>query len=237
MIRAWSASAALAAACLLASSAWAHFVWVETEPAGEQLLIRSGFGEPGGPGAWDGPLAEKIKNTKYWTRSASGVKPVELPLDAQHEEYRAAVSGPRPSAVLGQCDYGVIQRGDKPAFWLRYSAKNLVGSPSVWQDDKPSSEVRAEVCAKLTKGEVLLTVYHLGKPAPKATIKATLPDTDTVELVTDDQGQARWKLAGPGRYGLYVSHTIEQSGEKAGKAYASQKDYATLTFTLQAADL
>lgn len=174
-----------------------------------------------------------MAKTQFWTRSTDGAtKTIEMPVDKKESEYRTELTGPLPSAILAASDFGVIQFGGNPPSWLRYTAKCLVGSPSTWADTKPTESLRIELMATLDGDGVRLKAFHLGKPLAGATIKATPPDGSRVELTTDEQGMARWPLAGAGMYGCYVGTTTNEPGEQDGKAFAALKDYTTLTFTL-----
>ena len=215
---------AFAAASIIASSALAHFVWIETKPTDAGLLVRSGFGEIDG---WDPDFIDRMANSTFWVRSATGMKPLSLPLDKKEAEYRATVADVHANAVLGATDYGIIAFGKSPPSHLRYTAKSFVGSPADWNDAKPTAELRIEVLAKLDGKNVALQVLHLGKPLAAAK-NAGL----AVELLTDEQGTALWPTAGAGLYSLYVGTTTNTTGELNGKKFEALKDYATLTFVL-----
>ena len=218
---------------LVAAPAWAHFVWIESAVDGMALLVRSGFGESEG---WDPDLIERLQAAKYWTRTSGELKPLDVPLDKTEKERRVKVSGPRPTAVLGQCDFGVVQLGSRPATWLRYTAKHLVGAAPSWSDQKANAEFRIEVLASQVGGKVRMQVLHLGKPLAGATINATPPQGDSLKLTTDDKGFADWTLVGPGKYACFVGTTIEGEGKLGEKSYASMKDYTTLTFEIVKGD-
>ena len=223
---AWAVMVLLA---INASNASAHFVWIQTEGGEGQLVVRSGFGEPEG---WDPELADRMKSAKFWTRFAGGLQPLVVPYDAKQEEYRTSVAGSAPSAVIGSCDFGVVQLGSRPASWLRYTAKSLVGEPSTWAEDKPTNDLRIELLAKLDGNRVQLKALHLGQPLADLTIKAQTPKGDNVELKTDTQGVAYWPLAEAGVYGCYVGKTTKEPGESGGKKYEALMDYTTLTFAI-----
>jgi hypothetical protein len=211
-----------------AATASAHFVWIETSAKNDGLLVRSGFGEPGG---WDPDLVEKIKQTKYWTRNGDKLEALALPLDATEKEYRAVVKDANPSAVIGNCDYGVIQFGANPASHLRYTAKSLVGAPAAWQD-VANKDLRVELIASPDGDAVKLQALFLGKPLTDAKIKATNPDGNDVELKTDGEGVARWPLVGGGVYRCYLGKRTKEAGELDGKKYEGLMDYTSLTFEI-----
>ncbi|MCE9604446.1 MAG: hypothetical protein K8U03_06015 [Planctomycetia bacterium] len=219
----------LAALLVGVSSAGAHFVWIETTAKEGQLLVRSGFGESGG---WDIDLVDKIKATKYWARTGGVLEPLALPLDTTEKEYRAKITGKAPSAIIGQCDYGVIQFGNSPASLLRYTAKSLVGAPAAWQDSTPNKDLRIELIASVEGEAVKLQALFLGKPLADAKIKADIPDGKSVEFKTDSTGTAHWPLVGGGTYRCYVGTTTKKPGELDGKKYDVLKDYTSLTFEI-----
>lgn len=211
------------------SSTKAHFVWIESQPTGAGLLIRSGFGEPDG---WDPDLVARMGKSTFWIRRGDESTEVAVPLDLKEQEYRATLDGAAPDAVLAATDFGVIQFGGNPPSWLRYTAKHLVGPPESWQDDAPMNDLRIEVLATHEGDHVALRVLHLGRPLVGASIKAYPADDAKVDLTTDEDGTARWNVSKAGLYALYVGTTTPTAGELDGKKYEALKDYATLTFRL-----
>lgn len=226
----WMSRAAVAALLVLSAAATvsAHFVWVESTTKDGRTDVRAGFGEGGD---WDQALVDKIAQTKYWARVDGKLQSLEMPLDKKAEEYRGKVEGKTPSAIIGVCDFGIFQRGPK-AGRLRYTAKNLIGSPTAWQDSTPNKDLRIEVLAGVEGNDVKLQVLFLGKPLPLAKIKATNPNGDDVELKTDAEGVAHWPQAGGGVYRCYVGTTTNEAGEHEGKKFDVLMDYASLTFEI-----
>lgn len=225
ILRSWSVVLPL----VVVSTAAAHFVYVESQPTAAGLLVRSGFGEPSG---WDPDLVGRMSKSTFWTRNGSTLKEIALPLDQTEQEYRTTLAGAAPEAVLAATDFGVIQFGPNPPSWLRYTAKNLVGTPDQWNDETPTKELRIEVLAKREGDDVVLRVLFLGKPLNGATIKTYPAKGENIELTTDEDGTARWKLTEAGLHSLYVGTTTPTAGEVDGKKYDALKDYATLTFRL-----
>lgn len=220
---------------IAASTSLAHFLWIDSKAAEVGLEVLAGFGEPEG---WDPEMVDRIKSAKYWIRGANReLQPLELTLDSEKGKYRAKIAGTPPTAILGVCDMGVVSFGKGKPFWLRYTSKELVGAPGRWNDVKASEPNRIEVLATRDGNGIRLTTIHLGKPLADATIKAFPPKGDKIELKTDSSGTARWSITQSGRHQLYVGGTVAGAGEHDGKTYDNIKDYATLTFTLSAADV
>lgn len=211
-----------------ASVASAHFVWIDSSTEGEKTLVKSGFGEPDG---WDPDLIDKISATVYSVKSKSGLTKLDMKLDDVEKEYRTTIEGATPSAIVASTDYGVVQFGPSPPGYLRYTAKRLLGDPKKW-DDSATSSLRVELVAKFAGDHVDLQALYLGKPAAAAKIKAALPGGDEVEMVTDAEGRATWKLAGPGNYGCYVGVKTPEEGTHGEKKYAVLMDYTTLSFAI-----
>jgi hypothetical protein len=222
-------AAAAALVAVLVAQASAHFVYVDSQPTDKGLLVKSGFGEPSG---WDPDLVTRMSNSTFWTRTGGALKEIQVPLDEKEQEYRTTLAGPAPDAVLAATDFGVIAFGGNPPSWLRYTAKHLVGTPERWNDETPTKELRIEVLARREGDDVVLRVLHLGKPLAGATIKTYPAEGENVELTTDEDGTARWKLSVKGSHSLYVGTTTQTPGETNGKKYETLKDYATLTFRL-----
>ncbi|HEY5313219.1 MAG TPA: hypothetical protein VIK18_11900 [Pirellulales bacterium] len=228
--RCWlSVALAVAAVFAGASTAGAHFVWIESEEHGDQVLVRSGFGEADG---WDPDLIDRMQAVQFWLRTPAGLQPLDVPLNAKEHEYRAEIPAKRPLAILAKCDFGVVQLGGKAPTWLRYTAKSLFGPAAAWADDRPTTELRIELLATFERDHVRLTAWHLGQPLAAAKIKATSPKGDRIELVTDSKGIARWRVDAPGVYVCYVGTTVQQAGERDRKPYETLKDYTTLTFRI-----
>ena len=211
-----------------ASVASAHFVWIDSATEGEKTLVKSGFGEFDG---WDPELIDKISATVYSVKTASGLKKLDMTLDAVEKEYRTTIDSAAPTTIVGTTDYGVVQFGPSPPGYLRYTAKRLLGEPKKW-DDSATSSLRVELVAKFVGDHVDLQALYLGKPAAAAKIKASLPNGDQVEMVTDAEGRATWKLAGPGNYGCYVGVKTPEEGTHGEKKYAVLMDYTTLSFAI-----
>lgn len=211
-----------------ASVASAHFVWIDSSTEGEKTLVKRGFGELGG---WDPDLIDKISATVYSVKSKSGLTKLDMKLDDVAKEYRATIDGAAPTAIVGSTDYGVVQFGTNPAGYLRYTAKRLLGDPKRW-NDSPTSSFRVELLAELVGDRVELRALYLSKPVTAAKTKASLPEGDEVEMITDSEGRASWKVAGPGNYGCYVGVKTPEEGTHAGKKYAVLMDYTTLSFAL-----
>lgn len=232
-------SVPLVAGCLVANlalstPALAHFVWIRSEFAGQELLVEAGFGDPQG---WDAEYSDSIAGTKYFVRTGAGKEePIELVFNKEAQAYvaRAAYSG--PAAVLGICEYGTFSFGGKPSL-LRYYAKRLTGSPETWVKLAGSEKLAIEAVPALIGTEIEVTVMASGKPVPNADLKIYGPKSKGVAAKTDSDGKVRWTTEGAGDYSLYVGRKLDGKGEHEGKAYDGVREYATLTFTLTAADL
>lgn len=220
----WLAFAAL----LIARPALGHFVWIQVEPASEGSRLTAGFGEPGD---WDEQFADRIKQTRYFVRDASGAEtPVTLSFDKEEGCYVGTHPSKGPFAVVATCEYGLFQRGDAPAAMLRYYAKTLVGAPETWAKTAGSKQLAIEVTPSLQKDTIELLVTTAGGPLASGKISAFGPKSNASLEVKD--GKATWPLEGPGVYSLFVGNRIPEKGEVDGKKFEAAAHYATLTFSV-----
>lgn len=228
MLRPLRTTAALVVFLAAASCASAHFLWIDARPEAKGLLVQAGFGEPAN---WEAEMLDKIETASYWLRTAEGADvAVKLEPDADDGCLAATSDQKGVVAVLGACDYGVVQFGKGGPFYLTYYAKRLVGAPDRWAHGSGSENVAIEVNPTLTADGVRLQVMASGRPVPEASLKVYGPKSDRVTLTADADGVALWPNEGSGRYMLFVGHDTKKAGSHDGKDFETSKDYATLMF-------
>jgi uncharacterized GH25 family protein len=231
MIRA-TIQSTIAVLCL-ATSARAHFVWLDLEtPSAGPATVQAYFGELPEPG--EPQLIGKIATTKAWARGADG-KTVELKWAAPDEKTAALVAQcDRDSAysVEATCDYGVYQRGPK-GVRLFYYAKHLADDWAVQPADLRRAErLRLDIVPALADDKLVLSVLFDGKSDAGRELVVHTPEGAEQQLKTDEQGRAELTAAA-GRYAVRVGHIQpDSSGELNGKSYAQTWHYATLTLAV-----
>jgi hypothetical protein len=216
---------------LPAAPASAHFVFIQTLPVPGGSAVHAGFGEPG---QWDRRLARNIEPTVYFVRTDDGKEAeVRLRFNDRAMCFVGTAKHTGPAAVLGVCEYGVVQRGKAKAFLLTYYAKRYAGAASSWEKLGGSQRLKVEVQARHDGKAIALTALAEGKPLANAEINARGPKGER-KLKADAEGKASWPAEGPGEYAVWVSRVTETEGDRNGRKYAEVREVATLTFALPA---
>ncbi|QDU64768.1 N-acetylneuraminate epimerase precursor [Planctomycetes bacterium Pan216] len=216
----------------IASTARAHFVWIEANRAKDGYDVRAGFGHHGD---WDAELADRIAKTKYTLVTADGKEsPLAMPIDKEKGDFAADVTAEKPVAVFGILDYGVLDRGQGGPFLLRYYSKAMMGSPRAWKDVKAPKSQALDIVPSFSRSGPAVTVMLDGKPYADAEVHLYGPKDLEEELKTDAEGKVALKVTEPGNYGIRVGRNIDKKGTFDGKAYDSIHEYATMTFSRRA---
>lgn len=215
------------AACLglLAAmpSAFAHYLWLESEPSGARLY----FGEVNevreqSPGRLDEITAPRV------LKLSAGGDARELPSERRRGAF--ALSGAKAAPHLAAIETGYEVRDwtrqgigiVKPMFYARWSpwpAREPVPSdPALRLDVQPLPAIPGVV-------QVLLDGQRL--PAAKLVVHA--PNGWDHELQADARGQVRLALPWRGQYVLEVIHKDGVGGDFQGRHYDAIRHRATLT--------
>jgi hypothetical protein len=220
---------------VVAESARAHFVWLQTEPADKATQVYLWMSETTVPG--EAPLLDKIAQTKVWVAKADGTQqPVELKKEVKGDTGSwTATLADEPAALEATCDYGIITRGE--TFLLQYHARHLNLAKSMAA--KPASggkQLPLDVTVNREGKSLLFNIRFEGKPATDAQLIAITPDNQERELKVDSSGTARIEDAAPGEYALRARVELKTPGERDGKKYDLVRHYTTVTFRLPNAD-
>jgi uncharacterized GH25 family protein len=213
--------AGLAAVCLV-GVARAHFVFVV--PSADGAQVRVVFSED--LEADDAVDIAKIAGLKLTLRDAAG-KTTPLVAEKAEHSLKAAVPGSGARTVFGSLDYGVIQKGESPAFLLRYHPKAILGTPA--DGGKLGDTALLEVVPVGEPGKLRFQVLAQGKPVVDADVTVLVPGEKVQKVKTDKEGFTA-VFAQTGRFGVWARRTETASGESAGKKYAEIRDYATLVY-------
>ncbi len=229
----------LALACVFsmaASSARAHFIWIDLKHSDEGLdQAQVYFGEQPEPG--EPHLLGKVRQTKVWLRGVAG-EPHELRVaPADDKELSALVASvPRqsPTSLEATCDYGVYERGAAGVL-LQYHAKHLDGD---WAKNVDllarATRLALDVVPSLDGKQLRLQVLYQGKLSCASQVVVVDPAGKENELKTDDEGRVT-TIAVAGRYAVRAAHIeADRSGERDGKKYVQTWHYSTLTFDVPA---
>ena len=203
-----------------AGSARAHFVYVVPDPGGTKAqVIFSDSLEPD-----KGVEVARIAGTKLFVRV--GNKSVPLTLEQAEHAFVMRLPGDGSRLVYGNCEYGVLQRGDTRPFLLRYHPKAVVGWLAA-EAATVGATASLEIVPVGEPGRLRFQVLAGGKPVGETEVNLLLPDGQKQQLPTDQAGlTAVMKHAG--RLSLWARRTHTIKGEAGGKKYEEIREYATL---------
>jgi len=211
------------------ATASAHFLFIHLGAAAEAGRVAEVFFSERAV-AGDPRFTDKIAGTQLWLQTTPGqFEP--LVVRQGHDRLRASIPLSGNLIVVGQLDYGVLQRPLQKPFLLRHYCKAMAGDPAELEKLSPRPAAAVEIIGTVRGDSIELLALRDGQPYPGA--KFSTVDADLVgdELVADDQGRATWKPSGPGRQCVYMSNTRPIAGEHDGKPYQEIREFATLAFT------
>lgn len=211
---------------IITSPAHAHFIFVSIGPFAEggrfAEVYFSAEAEAGDP-----HFVEKIKHTQLWFQTKPGkFQPLEV--HPATDRLRAMLPGGKAHSVVGFCQYGVVRRN--VPFLLRYYPKAVSGSPDVLNHLKPFPKIAFEITATFEQQQISFRALRNGKPVKTTTFFTIDSNLQNEQLFTDPSGETTWTPPGAGRYSIYTSQVLPQSGESGGKHYTEIREFATLAF-------
>ncbi len=217
----------IACVVCLASAAQAHFMFVRILPPAEggrsAEVYFSEYASAGDP-----RYIEKMAGGQYFLQTRPGeFRPLEMKRLADRLRGHVPVEG--TLMVVGQLDYGVLERPGLPKFLLRHYSKAVAGKADEL-NRLHAKGAPLEIIATFEDEAVLLTALRQGKPVPQA--KFTTVDADLVseEIEADSDGRARFAPPAPGVWSVYVDYLDKTPGEHRGDSYQEVREFATIAF-------
>ncbi|MCH7728196.1 MAG: hypothetical protein IH991_17220, partial [Planctomycetes bacterium] len=170
-------------------NAHAHFLFIHLDRPAEAgrsaEVFFSEFATSGDP-----KFVKKIAHTKLWVQSKPGkFRPIEV--RQAYDSLKAFVPDAGTIAVVGKCQYGVLQRN--VPFLLQYYPKAIAGDPAEIGKLQPFNEIPLEIVAAFVDGKITFTALHKGKPLPGAKFTTVDQFLDNEEFTADKSGRATWK--------------------------------------------
>ena len=244
---------------LWASSAQAHFVWVEAEataPAETGQPIKIYFGEYSEfLHEESGGRLDSIDGVTLRVQDAKRVK-TDISLTKQVDHFAGALPSCHPgrNAVLAEQakapvqdlrkhDLGIV----KPMFYARtYVVCMQEGrvnehgrdqSTPMELDMIPLStglNLAAGRVSPVPGGEIVVQALFKGRPLPDTQLLVHAPIGWDKELKTDPQGVVAFTPLWPGRYVLEIIHVEKMTGEFEGKSYEALRHRSTLALQVRA---
>ena len=224
-----SVFAAMLLLVLLASPAWAHFVWVAVlaDSAGKPA-VHVWFSELAEPDSAD--LIDKIATVKVWSRDAGG-KSQPITVAKQVKDGGGALVGAIAMGtenVSAHIQYGVITRGEQ-TFLLQYWAKYLDIGQSDWKTFARDPELKLDVVPHPKNAGFALEVLFDGKPAPGAEFVIFDPNAKETTAKADEAGKLTLASMKPGVYSIRAKWVVAGKGKLGDDEYSQVNHYSTLT--------
>lgn len=213
----------LLAICVCAVSltaARAHFVYIVPAAQGPAQVVFSETLD-----ADDAVEIEKIAGLKLHFRDAQG-KDVAIKHTTGKDALQADVPKNSQGILHGHVEYGILKRGEAPAFKLVYHPKAILGSVSGKQATLGKA-TPAEVVPVISGTSIRFLVLSQGEPQAKVEVNILTPEGDRSKLTTDDKGMTS-ELQGTGRYAAWTRIAEKKTGEFQGQTFAEIRHYGTL---------
>lgn len=234
----------LLAILLTSVNAFAHFMWVETNPMGKlnkKQEVKVFFGEYtyGLQEKVAGEEFTKMKNFEVWAVAPNGEKTL-LTLQPGATFYSGyftpTVNGTYTIALNNnKIDVVDFTKYDFGIFKTHYhsTAKVQVGgtvTATAAVNPDGLSVVDASAKAATQKGETVLTILYKGQPIKDTEVTIFVADQWSKKLHTDTKGNLKFTLPWDTKYVVEVTKKEEVPGKYNGKDY--QFIYHCATYTL-----
>lgn len=215
------------ACCLQMDAASAHFLWLDSEPAGETRTGLLFFGES--PQERNYHLPEPIAGAEVFANAGEGKREKLTTVERETDDY-VGLEMPLPAAKTASIET-VREYGIYGGSMLCYYSQHLLPSADgKLADVTPSSELKLNIVPESKPGGLAATVLWEGKPLADATVTLIDSEGESTDETTDAEGQVFFVLTKKGTIGLMTSHSEkDKTGEFAGKKFKGQANYATLT--------
>lgn len=219
------------------SAASAHFVWVEPAPSmpgaaqvyfGEYPTVRE-----------SAPLLDKVQGVKLFALDGKSRRELKQVRGENHFRYDGIETAP---VVAGSLDYGILQRGESPAYFLRYETVLLRGNgkPLPATELSRLSQVKTDLPLSFTlqpsgAGLQLTSLLH-GKPVAAEVSVGNPGDQELKKTRTSDSGTLELPLSATGWYHLRLSAEDGKPVTFQGKEGKFTRTYLSVMFQAEKPD-
>ncbi|VTS08144.1 DUF4198 domain-containing protein [Tuwongella immobilis] len=170
--------------------------------------------------------ADRLKGLKLWSLSDAG-QPAALETTVGENCLKADLGKQAANVQYGTLTYGVMKRGEMPAFLLAYHPKVVRGGVTAKAATVGSERVPVELIPIVTGTNVKFQLLAEGKPLADAEVNVIAGDGEKSKLRTSAEGLTS-AVSASGLVGAYAKFTRAKPGEHDGKAYTEARHYATL---------
>lgn len=208
---------------LMAGTAQAHYLWIETVKAEARVY----FGEPDvllkekSPGKLD-----NIPNPQAFLQNQPGAAPVNAEVQRKGEYFLVPSNGKATSIFVVEESVGVK---DLTKYGLGFAKSNYYARYGKPVADKEVNTSLLPLDLKQVSEQQYRVLYR-GQPLAHAKLEVIAPNTWMQEHKTDVNGVVEINTPWRGQYVLHVLHVDKTPGEFGGSKYESLRNHFTYSF-------
>src|SRR5262245_41300318 len=171
---------AIAASCIFAASASAHFPFLVPDGPSKGKAVFSDTLKPDNLGV---PV-DKIAGAKLVVIDNGKATDLAWTHDKTANCYSFEVPGSGSRIVIGTVDYGVLQRGESRPFRLRYYPKAIFGEVLAGEKASVGDRVPLELVPVIDGGKLRFKALAGGKAIAKSEVTVLVPGEEKSKVVT-----------------------------------------------------
>ncbi len=211
------------AGVLVASTAYAHFVFVVPQKDGQSIcVVFSDSLEPD-----KNVSIDKIAGAKLTAWFANDK---QIPLECKKADHclTSELSLGRPDMIYGTVVYGLSTKAKTP-YLLVYHPKAVLNAST--KSPTIGAKAELEIVPLVSDGKIKFRLLAAGQPVADAEGTVMSPEKKSIKITTDKEGYTQ-DFTHPGRYGVWLRHTVSKKGQHQGTTYEEVRRYATLVVDL-----
>ncbi len=207
------------------ATTWAHFAWVLLpEPGSRQFAVVFSEGlHPDNP-----EYLAKLADAKVTLHGVEG-KETTVSLTMSEDRLVGTIpDGFDAVAIEVPVTWGVMARGNEP-FMLKYRAFGVLDLARFERLRIDSTASSGPLFRLSRQGNEVQVQAGVGEAVLADTVIKIIGGSEPVELTSDSQGLASWKLEASGDYGLYAKASSKEAGNADGQAFSEVRTYVTMS--------
>ena len=207
-------------------TAWAHALWIETNPVGQKgqkHSIRVSYAEPGETSEKLQDWYSDVRSFELWLISPDQQR-TKLVVTPGERQYTAEFTPQQDGVYTLAVGHAAKDVGGTTKYQF-----NATASVQVGKADAASAAYPNDLTVALAKGieaykvgqPIVLTGVFKEKPTDKLRISVHSPSGWNKEILTNTDGIAEFTPIWPGTYRIEASKTEKETGEQNNKPYQS----------------
>lgn len=178
-------------------------------------------------------LIDKISATRIWrTTERKKCEPLILNKAEDSLQLSAEDEGLGSTYWLSH-DFGMSEVDGKADRIFLHAKAQTSADPSTWKHIGNHKHLPVEIVPKREQLQHRFTVYSMGRPLAKATVKIVGPDLFHHIGTADENGEVAFEMSQSGIYGLCVKSVVSENGKLNGRTFDQTVHVSTLTLPLE----